>query len=77
MTELVYNRHDRKKLNKCFRDIFNEVRRDYKQLQDDADMGDDLSKKMCEAFDVIRAIANPSLDEKLLFLKTVAPEWEG
>ncbi len=70
--EHVYNRHQRKSLNKNFRDILNNTRRNIEELRNDPD---DLAKQMVTAFEKIELISNPSLDEKFDFLKVVAPNW--
>jgi hypothetical protein len=72
----VFNRKQRKMIVAGFRDIFRETQRNLKTIEEDAKTHED-AQVMLAGFLRIKAIANPTFEEKLEFLKAVAPEWKG
>jgi Na+/phosphate symporter len=69
---LVFNRLQRKKLSKMYSVIFNDVKRALPELKTDSDK---LAKIMISEYEKMRAMVNPTLEQKLSFLKKVAPDW--
>lgn len=72
-----YNRFQRRQINLAFKKCFRECQRQIDVFEQEYKDGEELAGKMAKAYRKIKEVSNPTFDEKVEFLKSVAPAWEG